>query len=280
MDQLQQQTQRPVDVQCLELRWTNQAIGQYCKILNLKTSIASYALHCFQQLCEHDAKFQKDRHAVIAASIFVACRYFKRSIRYSTILTLVRVNPESGFIMLLSVEMALPQSSGVQSLYSRVLRMPEYMLASNAPSMQSKSIGFMDGSRVIVTNDYNESDPPMRNFCCFEPAAMTQDVSVGDMRSEHHVASRDILTTQMPLRAKTDDHIKNSQNHTENEHSSVNPRPCGAGINEDADWNFVEFEELAATDDSSEQWSTVVEPAKPRRTWAGALRRGLFGSPA
>ena len=277
MDQPREQAQRPVDVQCFEFRWANQAIGRYCKILNLNTSIASYALRVFQQLYKYDAKFQKDRQAVIAACIFVACRYVKRSIRYSTILTLLRVNPESGLIMLLSVEIALPQSNGYQ-LYSRVLRMPEYMVAPNVPSMKGKSIGFMNGSQVIVTSDYNASDLPVRNFCCFQFAAMTQDVPVGSVQSEFHFANRNMLTTQASSGAIIDKDINEFKRCTASEHFSVTPRPCTANINEETDWNFIEYEDLAATEDSSDQWSTVVEPVKPTRTWTGALRRGLFGS--
>ena len=276
MDQPRQDTQRPEDVQSLELRWTRQAIGQYCKILNLNTSIANGALRAFQRLYEYDARFQKDRHAVIAASIFLACRYFKRSMRYSTILTLVRVNPESGFIMLLSAEIALLQSRDPS--YSGVLRMPEYSLAPNAPSMNGKRIGSVDGSRVFVTSDYNESDPPMRDFCWSKVVATTQAVLDSSMKSENRITNRDIPAIQAPFGAKIDENIKESKNHTASEFYSATPGPSAARSNEDFDWNLIEYEDLAATEDSGDQWNTIVEPAKPRRSWGQAIRRGLFGS--
>ena len=276
MDQPRQHTQRPVDVQCLELRWTNQAIGRYCKILHLNVSIASHANRAFQRLYEYDARFQEDRHAVIASSIFLACRYLKRSIRYSTILTLVRVSPESGFTMLLSAEIALCQSKDPSC--SGVLRKPEYMLASNAPSMDGKSIGLVDRSRVIVTSDYNERDPPMRVFCWPEVVATSQDVLVSSMKSEHHIANRSDPATQASSGAKNDEKTKDSKDHTASELCSTTLGSSAARSKEDVDWNLIEYEDLAATEDSSEQWNTVVEPAKPTRTWAGAIRQSVFGS--
>ena len=278
MNQLRQHTQRPLDVQCLELRWANQTICHYCKILNLNVSISNCANRAFQQLYKHDARFQEDRHAVIAASIFLACRYLKRSIRYSTILTLVRVSPESGFIILLSAEIALHQSRDPSS--SGVLRMPEYMLASNAPSMNGKSIGLVDRSRVIVTSNYNESDPPMRVFCWPKVVATTQDVLVGSgsTQSEHHIANRDNPATQAPPGVKIDETTKDSKNHTASELCSATLGLSAARIYEDVDWNLIEYEDLVATEDSSEQWNSVVEPAKPTRTWAGAIRQSLFSS--
>ena len=276
MDQPQQHTQRPVDVQCLELRWTNQAIGHYCKILDLNASIANYALRTFQRLYEYDARFQKDRHAVIAASIFLACRYFKRSMRYSTTLTLVRVSPESGFIMLLSAEVVLHQSR--EPLCSGGLRMPEYLLRSNALYMNGKRIELVDGSRVIVTSEYNESDPPMLDFCWPKVVAMTQDVALSPMQSKHHIANLDIPTTQAQTGAKIDGNIKESKYHTARGLCSAVPGSSATRSNEDSDWILIEYEDLAATEDSSDQWNTVVESARPTRTWAGAIRRNLFGS--
>ena len=259
MDQVGEQAQRPKDVQSLELRWTNKAICQYCKILSLNESIASYAFRAYQRLYEFDIRFQKDRHAVRAASIFLACRYFKKSIKFLTILKLVRVNPDSGFIMLLSAEIVLHRH--INSRHSGLLRMPEYLLASNAPSMNGKSIGLVDGSRVIVTSDYNESDPPMLDFC------WSKDVP-----------NQDIAATQAQSGAKVEEEIKDSKYQTTSEFFSVAPGSSAAKSNQDTDWNLIEYEDLAATEDSSDQWNTIVEPAKPTRTWAGAIRRGLFGS--
>ena len=276
MDQPRQHTQRPVDVQCLELRWTNQAIDHYCKILGLNASIANYALRTFQRLYEYDARFQRDRHAVIAASIFLACRYFKRSMRYSTTLTLVRVSPESGIIMLLSAEVVLHQSR--EPPCSSGLRMPEYVLRSNAPYMNGKSIELVDGSRVIVTSEYNESDPPMLDFCWPKVVAMRQDVALSPMQSKHHIANIDIPATQAQTGAKIDRNIKESKYHTARGLCSAVPGSSATRSNEDNDWNLIEYEDLAATEDSSDQWNIVIESARPTRTWAGAIRRNLFGS--
>ena len=303
MDQPRQHPQRPVDVQCLELRWTNQAIGHYCKILKLNASIANYALRTFQQLYEYDVRFQNDRHAVIAASIFLACRYFKRSMRYSTTLTLVRVSPESGFIMLLSAEVVLHQSR--EPPCSGGLRMPEYLLASSAPCMNGKSIRLVDGSQVKVTSEYNESDPPMLDFCWPNVVAMTQDVALSPMQSKHHIANLDIPATQAQTGAKIDGNIMQSKHHIANLDIPATQAQTGAKIdgnikeskyhaarglcsavpgssatrsNEDSDWNLIEYEDLAATEDCSDQWNSVVESARPTRTWAGAIRRNLFGS--
>ena len=276
MDQPRQHPQRPVDVQCLELRWTNQAIGHYCKILKLNASIANYALRTFQQLYEYDVRFQNDRHAVIAASIFLACRYFKRSMRYSTTLTLVRVSPESGFIMLLSAEVVLHQSR--EPPCSGGLRMPEYLLASSAPCMNGKSIRLVDGSQVKVTSEYNESDPPMLDFCWPNVVAMTQDVALSPMQSKHHIANLDIPATQAQTGAKIDGNIKESKYHAARGLCSAVPGSSATRSNEDSDWNLIEYEDLAATEDCSDQWNSVVESARPTRTWAGAIRRNLFGS--
>lgn len=249
----------PREVATLELRWIHKAIQKYCQILRLNLAVTSHAGRIFTDITSHEPDLRRDRGAVTAACIFIACRESQKvSMKFAPICALTRTAVGIGLVYLLGVEIIYYRLQD-DTRYGRVKMFP--MLYT--PGQDLSRIP----RKVVVTDDYNTEDSQLRGYCCQRVVqGLEPPDAVTAKDAEEDIASQGTTENEIPGKA-----------------AAGNKKPDDADVgsassDEDADWDFVSHGDLVNVEKDTQQ-DHLQGRAATRCTgsWVGGLRRGLFG---
>ena len=140
----------------LELRLISTAIEKYCSNMHLHADIPSRAIQILKQFVE-ETRYWTDRHAMIAACIFVVCRQCGISMEYISVRAAVGTPTVPGLAVLLAIE---------NQCYRRNADISTYKFRAMSTDDDCYMVTPPCGPSAMISRAYSTSDPKLVDLFC------------------------------------------------------------------------------------------------------------------
>ena len=145
------QTQASPEFNRLELRLTNSAIDKYCNHMSLDEAVPSRAIAILRQFVE-ETSYWTDRHAMIAACIFIACRECGVAMEYTSVRAAVGAPTVLGLAVLLAIE---------NQYYRRNADIKRHKFRAMSADDECYMVTPPSGPSAMISRAYGTSDPKL-----------------------------------------------------------------------------------------------------------------------
>ena len=150
------QTQASPEFNRLELRLIDCAIEKYCDHMHLDEAVPSQAIGILRQYVE-ETRYWTDRHAMIAACIFIACRQCDISMEYISVRAAVGTSTVLGLAVLLTIE---------NQYYRRSADITMYKFRAKSAEEDCYMVTPPSGPSAMILRAYSTSDPKLVDLFC------------------------------------------------------------------------------------------------------------------